>query len=383
MQPGCPDTPNSKVNMCVQNVFDIYTKTTPNRSTQLIFCDMSTPKSDARQDRFEIYRPDKSKDSSFDLIRKKVGLGSGDEDRSKRISSFADIKSYVDKHSPDAEDKLQEGDIAVFRIPSEDGTSIESRAAVYTNGQLIEDNSYDLLDSLGMSPIEAMPEKPFNVYDDIRNKLIGLGVPEKEIAFIHDADTTEEKQKLFAKMNKGEIRVMIGSTQKCGAGMNAQERMIALHDLDAPMRPSDMEQRHGRIIRQGNTNTKVDIYRYTTDKTFDAYLYQMLENKQKFISQIMTDKSPVRSCEDVDEIALDYAEVKALCAGNPTTTRGACEKRRFYVIYAIKHHRNMWRFFTFGVVAKYNFIYLFWKYQFMKELFSVVNFINNDKHTIH
>ncbi|UKI15545.1 MAG: hypothetical protein L6V87_07195 [Ruminococcus sp.] len=118
-------------------------------------------------------------------------------------------------------------------------------------------------------------------------------------------------------MNKGEIRVMIGSTQKCGAGMNAQERMIALHDLDAPMRPSDMEQRHGRIIRQGNTNTKVDIYRYTTDKTFDAYLYQMLENKQKFISQIMTDKSPVRSCEDVDEIALDYAEVKALCAGNP------------------------------------------------------------------
>ena len=147
--------------------------------------------------------------------------------------------------------------------------------------------------------------------------------------------------------------------------------------------PSDMEQRHGRIIRQGNTNTKVNIYRYTTDKTFDAYLYQMLENKQKFISQVMTSKTPEKTCADMDETALDYAEVKALCAGNPDTTRGACEKRRFYVIYAIKHHRKMWRFFTFGVVAKYNFSYLFWKYQFMKELFSVVNFINNDKHTIH
>ena len=150
MQPGCPDNPNSKVNMCVQNVFDIYTKTTPNRSTQVIFCDMSTPKADSRQDRFEIYRPDKSKVSGFDLIRKKVGLGSGDEDSPKRISSFPDIKAYVDKHSPEAEDKLQEGDIAVFRIPSEDGTSIESRAAVFKNGQFIEDNSYDLLESLGI-----------------------------------------------------------------------------------------------------------------------------------------------------------------------------------------------------------------------------------------
>ena len=317
MQPGCPDNPNSKVNMCVNNVFDIYTKTAPNRSTQVIFCDMSTPKSDARQDRFEIYRPDKSKDSGFDLIRKKVGLGSGDEDRSKRISSFADIKSYVDKYSPDAEDKLQEGDIAVFRIPSEDGTSIESRAAVYTNGQLIEDNSYDLLDSLGMSPIEAMPEKPFNVYDDIRNKLIGLGVSEKEIAFIHDYDTAEKKQALFNQMNNGEVRVLLGSTAKCGAGMNSQQKMIALHHLDAPLRPSDMEQRNGRIERQGNENPEVDIFRYVTDKSFDAYLYQILENKQKFISQVMTSKTPERVCSDIDEQSLDYAEVKALCAGNP------------------------------------------------------------------
>ena len=221
--------------MCVNNVFDIYTKTAPNRSTQVIFCDMSTPKSDARQDRFEIYRPDKSKDSGFDLIRKKVGLGSGDEDSSKRISSFADIKSYVDKHSPKAEDKLQEGDIAIFRIPS------------------------------------------------------------------------------------------------------------------------DVEQRNGRILRRGNENKHVRIFRYVTDRTFDAYSFQILENKQKFISQAMTGQIKVKRVEDVQNAELSYAEAKALCAGNPDTTRGACEKRRFYVIYAIKHHRKMWRFFTFGVVAKYNF----------------------------
>ena len=317
MQPGCPDNPNSKVNMCVQNVFDIYTKTTPNRSTQLIFCDMSTPKSDTRQDRFEIYRPNEAKDSGYDLVRKKVGLGSGDEDSPKRISSFADIKSYVDKHSPEAEDKLQEGDIAVFRIPSEDGTIIESRAAVFTDGKFTEDNSIELMDSLGMSPVEDMPPKPFNVYDDIRSKLVELGVPEKEIAFIHDYDTAEKKQALFNQMNSGDIRVLLGSTAKCGAGMNAQAKMIALHHLDAPLRPSDMEQRTGRIERQGNENPEVDIFRYVTDKSFDAYLYQILENKQKFISQVMTSKTPERVCSDIDEAALDYAEVKALCAGNP------------------------------------------------------------------
>ena len=248
MQPGCPDNPNSKVNMCVQNVFDIYTKTTPNRSTQLIFCDMSTPKSDTRQDRFEIYRPNEAKDSGHDLVRKKVGLGSGDEDGPKRISSFADIKSYVDKHSPDAEDKLQEGDIAVFRIPSEDGTTIESRAAVFTDGKFTEDNSIELMDSLGMSPVEDMPPKPFNVYDDIGNKLVELGVPEKEIAFIHDYDTAEKKQALFNQMNSGDIRVLLGSTAKCGAGMNAQAKMIALHHLDAPLRPSEDGQSKRNIL---------------------------------------------------------------------------------------------------------------------------------------
>lgn len=317
MQHGCPDNPNSKVNMCVQNVFDIYTKTTPNRSTQLIFCDMSTPKSDTRQDRFEIYRPNEAKDSGYELVRKKVGLGSGDEDSPKRISSFADIKSYVDKHSPEPEDKLQEGDIAVFRIPSEDGTTIESRAAVFSDGKFTEDNSIELMDSLGMSPVEDMPPKPFNVYDDIRSKLVELGVPEKEIAFIHDYDTAEKKQALFNQMNSGDIRVLLGSTAKCGAGMNAQAKMIALHHLDAPLRPSDMEQRNGRIERQGNENPNVDIFRYVTDKSFDAYLYQILENKQKFISQVMTSKTPERVCSDIDEAALNYAEVKALCAGNP------------------------------------------------------------------
>ena len=220
MLPGCPDDPNSKVNMCVQNVFDIYSKTTDKRSTQVIFCDMSTPKSDARQDRFEIYRPDSTKSSGFDLIRKKVGLGSGDADSPKRISSFADIKAYVDKHSPEAEDKLQEGDIAVFRVPNEDGTAIESRSAVFTNGQFVADDN--LLENLGMSPVEGMPEKPFNVYDDIKDKLIARGVPEKEIAFIHDYDTAEKKQALFNQMNSGEVRVLLGSTAKCGAGMNCR-----------------------------------------------------------------------------------------------------------------------------------------------------------------
>ena len=341
MQPGCPDNPNSKVNMCVQNVFDIYTKTTPNRSTQLIFCDMSTPKSDTRQDRFEIYRPNEANGSGYDLVRKKVGLGSGDEDSPKRISSFADIKSYVDKHSPEPEDKLQEGDIAVFRIPSEDGTTIESRAAVFTDGKFTEDNSIELMDSLGMSPVENMPPKPFNVYDDIRSKLVELGVPEKEIAFIHDYDTAEKKQALFNQMNSGDIRVLLGSTAKCGAGMNAQAKMIALHHLDAPLRPSDMEQRTGRIERQGNENPEVDIFRYVTDKSFDAYLYQILENKQKFISQVMTSKTPERVCSDIDEQSLDYAEVKALCAGNPNITRGAFGKGRFYVIKTKRALRKM------------------------------------------
>ena len=157
----------------------------------------------------------------------------------------------------------------------------------------------------------------FSVYNDIRKKLIERGVPESEVRFIHEADTDVKKKELFQKTRKGEVRVLLGSTQKMGAGTNVQDRLIALHDVDCPWRPSDLEQRSGRIIRQGNSNPDVDIYRYVTEQTFDAYLYQLIEGKQKFASQIMTSKSPVRSAEDIDETALSYAEIKMLATGNP------------------------------------------------------------------
>lgn len=157
----------------------------------------------------------------------------------------------------------------------------------------------------------------FNVYTDIKTKLISKGIPEEEIEFIHNADTDQKKKELFSKVRKGQVRVLIGSTQKMGAGTNCQDKLIALHDLDCPWRPSDLIQRSGRIIRQGNQNGEVYIYRYVTEGTFDAYLYQLVENKQRFISQIMTDKSPVRYAEDIDETSLSYAEIKALAAGNP------------------------------------------------------------------
>ena len=157
----------------------------------------------------------------------------------------------------------------------------------------------------------------FNVYDDLKSKLIERGIPEEEISFIHEANTDVRKQELFNKVRKGQVRVLMGSTQKMGAGTNCQDRLIALHDLDCPWRPSDLTQRSGRIIRQGNMNPEVDIYRYVTEGTFDAYLYQLVENKQRFIAQIMTSKTPVRFAEDIDETALSYAEIKALAAGNP------------------------------------------------------------------
>ena len=210
INPMLPDDPDSKVNACVGNVFRIWSERQDKRLTQLVFCDMSTPKAAA-----------------------------GGEN----------------------------------------------------------------------------PE--FSVYDDIRSKLIKMGVPAEEIAYIHDANTEARKKELFAKVRTGQVRVLMGSTAKMGAGMNVQDRLIALHDLDCPWRPGDLEQRAGRIVRQGNQNEEVFIYRYVTESTFDAYLWQTVENKQKFISQIMTSKSPVRSCEDVDETALSYAEIKALCAGDP------------------------------------------------------------------
>lgn len=161
------------------------------------------------------------------------------------------------------------------------------------------------------------PEAEFSVYTDIRRKLIDRGIPEKEIRFIHEADTELKKQELFKKVRRGEVRVLLGSTQKMGAGTNVQNKLKALHDIDCPWRPSDLEQRSGRIIRQGNENDDVDIYRYVTEETFDAYLYQLVEGKQRFSSQIMTSKSPVRSAEDIDDTALSYAEIKMLATGNP------------------------------------------------------------------
>lgn len=205
MNPLLPDDDNSKVNLCVDKVYNIWQSTAEDRLTQLIFCDFSTPKNDGS----------------------------------------------------------------------------------------------------------------FNLYDDVRDKLIAKGVPKEEIAYIHDYNTDAKKQTLFAKVRKGDVRVLLGSTAKCGAGTNVQDKLIALHHLDCPWRPADLEQREGRIIRQGNQNDKVYVYRYVTKDTFDAYLYQIIENKQKGISQIMTSKTPVRNCEDVDEAVLNYSEVKALCTGNP------------------------------------------------------------------
>ncbi|MCH5199706.1 MAG: AAA family ATPase [Oscillospiraceae bacterium] len=311
MNPDLPDDPNSKVNVCINNVFDIWQRTAEQKGTQLIFCDLATPQPSLNENSYKLYRKDT--DGSYNSVyTAKLGKKDTAEKILKRFNSSKPPKNFK------AGGAYDEDVIVLQNVNYDDGMAY-NKAFIVENGNLKELSAGEKTwEQLPISPAEPFDsQRRFCVYDDIKQKLVEKGVPEKEIAFIHEVDKAEDKQKLFDKMNKGEIRVMIGSTTKCGAGMNAQQRMIALHDLDAPMRPSDMEQRHGRIIRQGNENSKVDIYRYTTDKTFDAYLYQMLENKQKFISQIMTDKSPVRSCEDVDEIALDYAEVKALCAGNP------------------------------------------------------------------
>ena len=241
INPILEDEDGSKVNLCVNNVFDIYSRTADKRSTQCIFCDMSTPKSDSRQDRFEVYRPNSSKELGYELLRKKIGLGNGDEDNPKNINTFADVKSYIDKHSPEQSDKLSEGDIVVIRKPNMDDGKIYSQAAIFEDGKLNDANPVELLEKLLMSDVEDIPPKEFNVYDDIKGKLMDRGVPENEIAFIHDYETAEQKQKLFDKMNAGEVRILLGSTQKCGAGMNAQTKMIALHHLDCPLRPSDVE----------------------------------------------------------------------------------------------------------------------------------------------
>ena len=201
-------------------------------------------------------------------------------------------------------------------LPDEPGSKVNQ--CVENILRIWREGSADKLTQLVFCDISTPKEDgSFTVYDDICQKLIDGGLPEGEIAYIHKANTEAKKKELFAKVRAGQVRVLMGSTQKMGAGTNVQDRLAALHDLDCPWRPGDLEQRKGRIVRQGNRNDTVHIYRYVTENTFDAYLWQTIENKQKFISQIMTSKSPVRSCEDVDETALSYAEIKALCAGNP------------------------------------------------------------------
>ena len=180
-----------------------------------------------------------------------------------------------------------------------------------------KDGIEDKTTQLVFCDLSTPSKEKFNVYDDIKSKLISKGIPENEIAFIHDAKTEKQKDELFSKVRSGEVRVLFGSTQKMGAGTNVQDRIIASHDLDCPWRPSDLEQRLGRTVRQGNMNKEVEIYRYVTEQTFDAYLYQLVEGKQKFASQIMTSKIPVRIADDIDEAALSYAEIKMLATGNP------------------------------------------------------------------
>lgn len=218
INPSLPDYEGSKVNACIGNIYDIWKDTADKRSTQLVFCDLSTP----------------------------TAKGTAQVENS------------------------------------------EEQADVFTN-----------------------------VYDDIRKKLIAKGIPAEEIAFVHSANNDRQKAELFAKVRSGKVRILLGSTQKMGAGTNVQDRLIASHDIDCPWRPSDLEQRAGRIIRQGNSNPEAHIYRYVTENTFDAYLYQLVETKQKFVGQVMTSKTPVRSIEDVDEAALSYAEIKMLATGNP------------------------------------------------------------------
>ena len=206
-------------------------------------------------------------------------------------------------------------------LPDDPGSKVN--ACVNNIHRIWEDGKAERLTQLVFCDISTpkatagAENQDFSVYDDIRTKLIERGVPAAEIAFIHDANTEQKKKDLFAKVRSGDVRVLLGSTAKMGAGTNVQDRLIALHDLDCPWRPGDLEQRAGRIVRQGNMNPEVHVYRYVTEGTFDAYLWQTIENKQKFISQIMSSKSPVRSCDDLDETALSYAEIKALCAGDP------------------------------------------------------------------
>ncbi|HPY85450.1 MAG TPA: helicase C-terminal domain-containing protein [Ruminococcus flavefaciens] len=217
------------------------------------------------------------------------------------------VENVARIHAETTEDKLTQIIFCDLGVPHKSSAEAEIES----------DDTDDAKDKKSMAEIESLEEEcDFCVYDDIKAKLVAKGIPADEIAYIHDAKSEKQKSELFEKVRSGEVRVLLGSTAKMGTGTNVQKKLIAVHDLDIPWRPADLEQRAGRIIRQGNENKNVEIYRYVTKGTFDAYSYQTLENKQKFISQIMTSKEPARRCEDVDQQALTYSEIKALCTGD-------------------------------------------------------------------
>jgi len=314
MNPNAPDHPNSKINICVKNVLQEYKESADVKGTQVLFCDLSTPKTQIHNT-YTIYKKDY--DGEYNAVYSAALKNKGHVfDFEELHEKFTDTRKMPKPYRED-NDKLGIGDVIVISKLDTAGNTINEAQIVGEKG-LDGDAGDDFFDNVELERfVSKDAPKKFCAYDDIKEKLIKNGIPENEIAFIHDYEKSKDKQGLYQKMNEGEIRVLIGSTYKCGAGMNAQKRMVALHHVDAPLRPSDMEQREGRILRQGNDNKHVKIYRYSTDRTFDAYTYQILENKQKFIGQLMAGKLKVNNCEDIDDKVLDFAEVKALIAGNP------------------------------------------------------------------
>lgn len=265
ISPDFEDNPNTKLNVCVNNVFDIYTDTAKDKLTQIVFCDLGVP--------------------------------------SKNTGN---------------------------------------------------DSSKEQNDNKSVAELDSLEETgKFCVYDDIRDKLIAKGIPATEIAYIHNAKTEAQKSELFSKVRSGEVRILLGSTGKMGTGTNVQDRIIALHDLDVPWRPADLEQRRGRMVRQGNINEKVHLYRYVTKGTFDAYSYQLLEAKQKFISQVMTDKAPARKCADVDQAALSYGEIKALCTGDDRIREKLTLDNRVKELNSLKADYNNTKYELEDAVAAY------------------------------
>ncbi len=313
INPYAKDEPNSKINLCINKVMEIYKETTSQNGVQMIFCDMGTPKKEPPNS-YAIYKADETGEYEF-AYRNAMAKGDNFESIRKKFSNGRSMPNDYDRESFG---KIKPGDLIVIRTLDDNGNAINTAKMVIDDEKLI-DADRNTLDNAGIRTFINAEElsKRFCVYDDIKAKLMAQGVPEKEIAFIHDYEKAADKQLLYNQMNEGKVRVMIGSTQKCGAGMNAQKKMVALHHLDVPARPSDVEQRNGRILRRGNENKHVRIFRYVTDRTFDAYSFQILENKQKFISQAMTGQIKVKRIEDVQNAELSYAEAKALCAGNP------------------------------------------------------------------